>query len=190
MPPSAKFSKEEIIAAALEITKESGFEAITARAIGVKLNSSARPIFTIFENMDELLDETVMAVREVYNDYINKGLEDEIPFKGVGTAYISFARNEPSFFRLLFMRPNNESSELSTILPAIDENSDKILNSIMIPYGLNREDAYDIYKYLWIFSHGIASLCATNVCNFSDEEISMLLTNEFVSMLKKIKSER
>lgn len=187
MPPSAKFSKEEIIAAALEITKESGFEAITARAIGAKLKSSARPIFTIFDNMEELLNETVMAVREVYNDYINNGLADEIPFKGVGTAYISFARKEPNFFRLLFMSPNKESSELTTILPAIDGNCDKILNSIIQTYGLSREKSYELYKLLWIFTHGIASLCATNVCRFSDEEIGELLTSEFVGILKNFK---
>lgn len=190
MPPKAKFSKEQIINASLEITRELGFEHITARAIGAKLNSSARPIFTVFQSMDEVLEETVNAVKIVYNEYIDRGLAENPPFKGVGTSYISFAKNEPAFFRLLFMRENKESSELSTILPAIDTNSDKILGSIMQTYGMTHEDSYELYKYLWIFTHGIASLCATNVCNFTDEEISTLLTNEFISVLKKIKSER
>ena len=190
MPPKAKFSKEQIINAALEITRESGFEHITARAIGAKLNSSPRPIFTVFQNMDEVLEETVDAVKSVYNEYVAKRLAETPPFKGVGTYYISFAKNEPEFFRLLFMKQNKESSDLSTILPAIDTNSDKILGSIMQSYGMTRDDSYELYKYLWIFTHGIASLCATNVCNFTDEEISTLLTNEFISVLKKIKSER
>ncbi len=190
MPPKAKFTREQIINTTLEITKEEGFEHITARAIGAKLDSSARPIFTVFQSMDEVLEETIKAVKCVYNEYVNKGLSDEIPFKGVGTSYISFAKNEPAFFRLMFMRSNKESAELATILPAIDDNSDKILNSIMQPYGLGYDDAYELYKYLWIFTHGIASLCATNVCNFTDEEISVLLTNEFIGILKKLKSER
>ena len=187
MPPSAKFTKEEIISTALEITRESGFEAITARAIGAKLKSSARPIFTVFNSMEEVLNETICAVKDIYKEYILSGLENEIPFKGVGMAYISFARKEPNFFRLLFMSPNKESSELETILPAIDDNSDKILNSIIQAYRLSREKSYELYKLIWIFTHGIASLCATNVCRFSDEEISELLTNEFIGILKNFK---
>lgn len=188
MPPSAKFTKEEIISAALEITRESGFEAITARAIGAKLQSSARPIFTVFNNMDEVLGETVVAIKGIYNEYVTKALAKDIPFKAVGTAYISFARKEPNFFRLLFMSPNQRASELANILPAIDDNSNDILNSIMKIYGLSREKSYELYKLLWIFTHGIASLCATNVCTFSDEEISELLTSEFIGVLIKIKS--
>ncbi len=188
MPPKAKFSREEIISAALKITRESGFEAVTARALGEVLKSSARPVFTVFENMEEVLSETVSAARNLYNQYIYEGLSEEIPFKGVGTAYIRFARNEPNFFRLLFMSTSKNQQSLSTILPAIDENSDKILESIMIPYKLDRQKAFELYKYLWIFSHGIATLCATNVCNFTDEEISRLLTAEFVGMLKNLKN--
>ncbi len=189
MPPKAKFSKEQIIDAALQITHESGIEAVTARAIGTALNSSARPIFTVFNNMEELLCETTHAVRDIYNSYISLGLNDKIPFKGVGKAYILFAQNEPNFFRLLFMTPNKKTAELSSILPAIDENSDKILASIMTPYGLDKEKAYELYKYLWIFSHGIATLCATNVCKFTSDEISELLTNEFKGMLIKMRIE-
>ncbi len=189
MPPKAKFTRKEIIDAALQITRESGIEAVTARAIGTALNSSARPIFTVFNNMEELLCETAGAVRDIYNGYISLGLNDKIPFKGVGKAYILFAQKEPNFFRLLFMTPNKKTAELSSILPAIDENSDKILASIMNPYGLDKEKAYELYKYLWIFSHGIATLCATNVCKFTSDEISELLTNEFKGMLVKMRME-
>lgn len=190
MPPSAKFTKKEIIDAAVKITKESGINSVTARAIGAKLNSSARPIFTVFDSMDEVLCETVNAIRNIYNSYITYGLSSEIPFRGVGTAYVSFAKNEPNFFRLLFMKPNDKSAEFSTILTAIDENSEKILNSIMLTYGLDKESAYELYKYLWIFTHGIATLIATNVCNFTDEEIGNLLSNEFIGILKNIKSKK
>lgn len=58
----------------------------------------------------------------------------------------------------------------------------------MIPYKLDRKKAFELYKYLWIFSHGIATLSATNVCKFTDEEISRLLTAEFVGMMKNLKS--
>lgn len=54
MPPKAKFTKEEIVEAALGIAHESGFDALTARTLGERLGSSARPIFTVFKSMDEV----------------------------------------------------------------------------------------------------------------------------------------
>ena len=48
MPPKAKFTREEIVEAAFSIVKADGFEALTSRALGTRLGSSARPIFTVF----------------------------------------------------------------------------------------------------------------------------------------------
>ena len=49
MPPKARFSKEEITHTALELIRQRGDEGLTARALGKALNSSACPIFTVFE---------------------------------------------------------------------------------------------------------------------------------------------
>ncbi len=70
MPPKAKFKKEEIIAAALSIVREQGFDALTARALGTKLDSSARPIFTVFQSMEEVQTEVIATAREQYNSHI------------------------------------------------------------------------------------------------------------------------
>ena len=51
MPPKAKFTREEIITSALQIVRENGIADVTARELGERLGSSARPIFTVFENM-------------------------------------------------------------------------------------------------------------------------------------------
>lgn len=52
MPPKFKFTREEIIQAALDLTRESGIAAVTARGLGAKLGSSVKPIFSLFENME------------------------------------------------------------------------------------------------------------------------------------------
>lgn len=54
VPPKAKFTKDEIVSAGLEIVRRDGLEALTARELGNALGSSARPIFTVFNNMDEV----------------------------------------------------------------------------------------------------------------------------------------
>ena len=48
MPPKPKFTREEVVDKAIELIKDKGIEALTARELGAKLGSSARPIFTVF----------------------------------------------------------------------------------------------------------------------------------------------
>ena len=68
MPPKCKFTRDEIIAAALDIARKDGLYAVTARSLGEKLGSSSKPIFSIFENMEEVLEATLLAARAVYNE--------------------------------------------------------------------------------------------------------------------------
>ena len=42
-----------------------------------------------------------------------------------------------------------------------------------------------LYRHLWIYSHGIATLCATSMCKFTGEEIGNMLTEVFKSLLKE-----
>ena len=44
MPPKPKFTKDEIVQAALEVVSQKGVEALTAKELGDALGSSARPI--------------------------------------------------------------------------------------------------------------------------------------------------
>ena len=73
---------------------------------------------------------------------------------------------------------------VNTILPEIDANYPMILKSITDNYPVSKEDAVMLYRHLWIYSHGIATLCATSMCRFSAEEIGNMLTEVFVSLLK------
>ena len=88
--------------AALDIVRTEGFDALTARALGTKLGSSARPIFTVFSNMEEVQQSVTEAAKMLYKKYVRKGLSQSPAFKGVGTQYILFSINEPKLFQLLF----------------------------------------------------------------------------------------
>lgn len=187
MPPKCKFSREEIIQAALDLTRTEGINALTARALGAKLGSSPKPIFTVFENMEAVQAEVQKAAKALYAAYIHVGLQQQLPFKGVGTQYILFAIQEPKLFQLLFMSEQSQKPSVAGILPVIDESYDQILLSVQNGYGLDQKDAENLYRHLWIYTHGIAVLCATNMCLFTAEEISRMMSEVFVGLLKEIK---
>lgn len=190
MPPKAKFTKEEITEAALNIVQTNGFEALTSRELGTRLGSSARPIFTVFKNMEEVQQAVVESARMLYKEYVNKGLKEEHPFKGVGTQYILFSVNEPKLFQLLFMTEQPQKSDLSGVLPLIEESYEEILLAIQDEYGINELMAEKLYHHLWIYTHGIATLCATKMCYFTDTEINTMLTEVCTSILKNIKEHK
>ena len=188
MPPKAKFSREEIIDAAINIVREDGFDALTSRALGKKLGSSARPIFTVFQNMEEVQQEVIITAKKKYREYISKGLSQDLAFKGVGMEYILFSINEPKLFQLLFMTEQSQIPDLTGVLPLIDDSYEQILRSIQSGYEIDKSSAEILYRHLWIYTHGIATLCATNMCRFTNEEVSSMIRQVCISILKSIKA--
>ena len=189
MPPKAKFTKDEIIEAAVGIVREEGFSALTARVLGARLGSSARPVFTVFQGMEEVQQAVIRRAKEIYGEYVEEGLSDHIPFRGVGTQYILFSIREPKLFQLLFMKEQKKMPELSGVLPLIDDNYGKILLSIEQSYGLKGPSAERLYRHMWFYSHGIAALCATGMCRFTGEEIKGMLAEAGKGILKNMKGE-
>ena len=183
MPPQAKFTKAEILDMAFCITKEQGIDALTARELGRRLGSSARPIFTLFESMEDVRSLAILQAKALYGQYVEEGLKNQIPFKGVGISYIRFAMEEPLLFQLLFMTPPKDAKDISGILPVIDDNYGKILRSVQEPYGLEKAQAERIYQHLWTYTHGIATMSATGLCRYTMEEIEKRMTEIFKGLL-------
>lgn len=190
MPPKCKFTKKEIITAALDLTRADGIDAVTARALGEKLGASSRPIFSVFQGMDEVKREVKREAKARYASFVEEGLHVKgMPkFKGVGMQYVRFAATEPKLFQLLFMTEQEKTPSVNDVLPAIEENYEEILRSVEESYGLTREKAEVFYRHLWIYTHGIAVLLATKTCAFTSEEISRMLTEVKDSLLASIHS--
>lgn len=183
MPQSAKFNKDEIINAAVNIIEAKGIQFLTARSLGEKLGTSARPIFTTFNNMNDVLNGVFDFANNLYQKYVNEGLQEPIPFKGVGIAYIHFAIEHPKLFQFLFMRQHNDVPNLNNVLGLIEDSYQNILNSIIKSYHVNEEFAKELYQHMWIYTHGIAVLIVNKMCVFSGEEISNMLNTVCKSLI-------
>ncbi len=77
--------------------------------------------------------------------------------------------------------------DLSGVLTLIEESYEEILSSLQGDYGISELLAEKLYHHLWIYTHGIATLCATRMCSFTGAEISSMITEVFTSILKNIK---
>ena len=104
MPPKPKFTREEIVQTALGIVSKKGVEALTAKELGDALGSSARPIFTVFNNMREVQDEVRTAAMHQFESFAKQKFPDMPLFKQVGMQMVLFGAREPKLYQLLFMQ--------------------------------------------------------------------------------------
>lgn len=187
MPPKPKFSKEEIINVALKIVSEKGIDALTARELGKSLNSSARPIFTIFSNMEELIDEVKNAAMNKYISY-KENISTDMPyFKQMGMKMVLFGLYEPKLYQLLFMQEFKNTNNFEDLFEHLGTDAEVSVEHICKDYQLDIESSKLLFENMWIYTYGIGTLCATKVCKFSEQKLSDLLSNEFNALLKWIR---
>lgn len=184
MPPKFKFKREEIVEAAVNLTRRGGVDAVTARGIAGELGVSTQPIFTCFKNMEEAKEEVRIYAEKLCHNYLEKGVEATIPFFGFGMAYIRFAKEEPELYKMLFINPDKEGESMLDTLSGIRL---IVINSIEKTYRFNEKESKRLFRDLWLAAHSIATLCVGGICPFSDEEIAKILTGFSVSICKSIK---
>ena len=173
MPPKPRFTREDIVNAALDIIRERDIEHITAQAIAKKLHTSTRPMFNYFSTLEELRTAAAEQARLLYNEYAEKGLAMTPAFKGFAMSYIKFAIEEPSLFRLLFMR-KTENADMFAFLDN-EGHLNTVLEAISETFGLDSEKSMWLYGNMWLYAHGIATVCASETMRFSDEDIAQRL---------------
>lgn len=175
MPPKCRFTREEIIQAALDLTAEKGVGALTARGLAQRLGSSAKPIFGLFASMEEVQQEVVKAANLRYQEYLRQDMSAGRypPYKASGMAYIRFAREQKELFKLLFMRDRTHEEK------AAGDELEALLGLIQKNMGLSRDDAYRFHLEMWIYVHGIATMIATAYLEWDMDFISAALTDAY-----------
>ena len=185
MPPKVKFTKEEIVNAALDVARVKGVGAVTTRDIGAALGVSTRPIFTYFNSMDEVRAEMRRSAEALYRKYIAEGLTAEVPFLGVGMKYIAFAREEPALYRLLFLSPDENGQ--SGAMAALKTAQTLTRESIQRVYRMDEATADHYFRDMWLVVHSLATLIVSGAQPYTDAEIRATLTEFSLSLCKAFK---
>jgi AcrR family transcriptional regulator len=175
-----------ILNTVLDITKETGFETVNARSIASKLQCSTRPIFTCYENMDELKKEFLDFVYKYYNQYVvnYRNSVNVRPYLLLPLSYIEFAQEEPYLFKLLFINDMDlEMSEANDFYKELgNENKAKIFSETI---GVELERAKVIFLDLFLYTHGIAVLTATKKLAFDKNSAERMLLNILSAFIRQ-----
>lgn len=182
MPTTIRITKEMILNAAFDITRNEGIEKLSNREIAKKMNCSIRPIYYQFKNSEELYKALYNKINSYFYDFIMKNIVDDIPhYKQIGINYIKFAQEETNLFKVLFMSPSRN-------LPNTFVETDKtgfagVVAAIKLSTHLSDKDIKSFHTKMWIFVHGIATLTVSRSFKFTEEQIRDLLSQEFQALM-------
>ena len=185
MAPKNKLTKEEMVEAALRVVRANGIDALTAKTMADALGTSTQPIFTAFGSMDGIKKEVYAAAIRVYDRYTEAGLQERIPFFGVGMQYIRFAREEPELYRLLFLTRAQDKS--FSAMRSMQHLQELVQPTLMDIYKITEQEADLYFRDLWFVVHSLSTLIVTGDCPYSDREIGQILTGVSISICKSIK---
>ena len=188
MPPKVKITKEMILNTVLDFTREVGFEAVNARSIASKLQCSTRPIFTCYENMNELKNEFLAFAYEYYNQYVvnYRNSKSVSPYLLLPLSYIEFAQEETYLFKLLFI------NDLDLMMKEANDFYKEIYNEkkarlFSESIGIDLECAKVIFLDLFLYTHGIAVLTATKKLTLDRYSAEKMLKNILTAFIRQEK---
>lgn len=188
MPPKPKFTREQVAQAALEMIKEGGASALTARDLGARMGTSARPIFTLFKNMEDVKRTArELAVKE-FMAFISDYREYTPAFKRIGMMIVAYGIHEPELFKLLFLQEHPRGESFADSLKDLGGMDETCIQLVMKDYGLEEGEARLLFEQMWTHALGLGTMCAMGVCDFSEEEIGRRQGIMFASLLMFLKS--
>ena len=170
MPRKPKYTSEELINTAVDIIREEGEEALSARNLVKRLGTAPATIFTHFPSMEALEAALTDKAKEIYNVYVDRGLAKNPPFKGFAIEHVKFSQEEPNLYNFLFLRPKY-SGTMSDVMDR-EGHRERLTEEAMKVFGCSREVADEVFENLVIFMFGLSSMCSKGICTFSEEELA------------------
>jgi hypothetical protein len=188
MPPKPSVNRDDILNAAITLIRQNGSDSINARSIAGVLNCSTKPLFRVYENMDQLKDDVYDRAMEFYYSFLQNRQTDTIdPFLAVGQNYIEFACQEKELFKYIFLSNHMSFQSLDEFANLPDIHG--LTESIAMSTGLSEQAAKDLFLELWLLAHGIATMLATNPSTLDKPEVERLLIQSFKAQYQYLKSE-
>ena len=105
MPAVRRISRDAIVDAAVEVLREGGFSAVNARSVAKKLGCSTQPIYSSFQNMDELKAALRARAIALHTQRVQDSLRahegNDTRYSSYGMGFVKFAAEEKQLLSMI-----------------------------------------------------------------------------------------
>jgi AcrR family transcriptional regulator len=172
MTQRTMFTKERIVEAAYQLTREAGWQGVTARSIAVKLGSSTMPLYSSLKSMGDIETEVRARAEACLHEYQGRRSASE-PLLSSALGYVAFARDEKNLFRFLYVDRPLAANRPGAGGRAVDAVKTGGIVDLANQAAVAMKDPRILKS--WAFTHGLASLISSGVLDLPDEIIARLL---------------
>lgn len=169
MPPKAKITKDMVIDAAFEVAREFGAENINARTVSQRLGCSTQPVMWHFKTIADIRKAAYEKADYFHTEYL-LNISGNDPLKDIGLNYIRFAANEKNLFRFIFQSDNFSGKSLSELIDGAE--LIQIYDILAQKTQTDLEQVKVVFKSLFLYVHGYASMLANNAIPYNEEELA------------------
>ncbi|PAF29797.1 TetR/AcrR family transcriptional regulator [Paenibacillus sp. 7516] len=185
MPPRSEITQEKVLSAAFELVREQGLEAVTARNVAQTLQCSTQPIYSLYNNIEELkasvYDKAAEFARNSMMDY-----KDSVnsPALNITIGFLYFAQNEKQLFRALYLSGYRQYN------PHTDQFLGEELTTSYMRYSKRLQDiSYEqlkrIFLKLTIYLIGIGTLLNSHTLELDMDEAIEMIREMYEMLLHK-----
>ena len=98
MPPKPTITKQEILAAAVQLVREGGLGNVNARSLAQALGCSTQPLFRVYTSMEALRTDLKEELDRQYDAFMAQRMTEENRLLSQAIAYVAFARQAERLF--------------------------------------------------------------------------------------------
>ena len=181
MPAIKKFSKDEIIDAAVDVLRDGGFSSVNARSVAKKLRCSTQPIYFSFKNMDELKAALTERAVQMHTQRVRDSLHihegNDSRYSSYGMGFVKFAAEEKQLFRWLYLDGEQSGPYQSDVLTS------EVIDVITNEFGYTADTARRFHQDMIYFTYGLAILANTDHLHLTESELREAFRREFRALI-------
>lgn len=182
MPAVIELKKENVVKVAVRMVNNNGWDSINARSLAKELGVSTKPLYRIYNNMDEIKSDIYDEIYRQYDEFITSRIDNKKALLTLSIAYVEFASEYKNLFISLFLSNNLKWKTLDDVLNE-KWNQSTIIN-LVNKHGYSFEEAKSLFMNFWLYVNGLATLLATNEIKIDDKEILVKLVKMYKVLTK------
>ena len=182
MAKALALTKENIVLSAVKLINEEGYSSLNARSLAKKIGISTKPLYRIYQNMEEIKEDVIAEIYREYDEFINSKIDSKKALITLCIAYVEFANSYKNLFCSLFLSNNLKWHKIEDVF---DEkwNQSTIIN-LVNKHGYTFEEAKELFLHMWLYANGLATLVATTQMKLDEDSITVRIVKTYKSLVK------